>query len=128
MSKLDRSQMIFAVGIALVMLVQVAVASPVCRCAVPVAPDSQPGGCCSGPEPARACSPDMMLSCCGASMVAEEPADAVVPADAGASQLVEELVPVEHVEPAPVATEGLDPGPEPVPTEPIYLRHASLLL
>ena len=126
MSKLERTRMILAAAIALVMLVQVAVASPVCRCTSPVAPESQPGRCCSDPEPARTCSPDMMLSCCGASMVAEEPADAVVPADAGSSQLVVEPTVVELGEPAPVET--VESVPAPVSTEPIFLRTASLLL
>jgi hypothetical protein len=133
MSRPRQPGTILTVAIALVVLVQVAAAVPVCRCAGTDAPcqvpePTEPRRCCEDPAPATGCATGMSIGCC--EDVVAEPGDAfVLPADPGVALQVP--VPAASVlDPTPAPAEFLAPaaGPDLPSGAPVYLRHAALLI
>jgi len=134
MSQSKHSRTIFAAAVALVVLVQVVSASPVCNCAVTVAEAPchapqpvEPKRCCEDPAPASACSGGMSLGCCLDQPA--EPGEAAVIVPNADGQLIE-----------PAAGSAIESGVVPAPGieirskldvlhgAPVYLRHSALLI
>lgn len=130
MSRRRHLKTILAAAIALVVVVQVVAAAPVCRCAGTEAPCQmpEPRRCCEDPAPATSCATGMSIGCC-ADVVAE-PGDAfVLPADHGLQ--TPEPVPTESARdanPAPAGFTAPVTPPDLLSGAPVYLRHAALLI
>ena len=139
MSRTRTHRPILMTCIALVLLVQVAVAGPVCTCSVsakempchaPVVPE--PGNCCQDPSPAAGCSTGITSACCKTSVVSDEARDAALLPETDSSRVESDLPDADTADfvlAAPVVVVAL-PAPDTglIPAVPAFLRHAALLL
>ena len=139
MSRMRIHRPILMTCIALVLLVQVAVAGPACTCSVnaaempchaPVAPE--PGRCCQDPSPTAGCSTGITSACCKTSVVSDEARDAALLPETGSSRVESDLPEADTADfvlAAPLFVVALSaPDTGLIPAVPAFLRHASLLL
>lgn len=139
MSRTRSHRPILLTSITLVLLVQVAVAGPVCTCSVnaaampchaPVAPE--PGRCCQDPSPTAGCSTGITSACCKVSVVSDEARDAALLPETGSLRVEPDLADADSADFLPVAPVSPVALPAPdtalIPEVPAFLRHASLLL